>query len=251
MTARSVAGGIGIAALLLLCPFSRAQVYPRWFLNPEEIPCEPAAIGVAPTGYYPDSTGGAFQNAVMNALRAEEEAVEGSKQFFSAGDGTAEVGTSVHETLDTSRLESLFKSLKTVRMFAIGEMTAVLAGTGGCGLSGGMDALVPLASLGTPAWTRMLPADQRFEYAVGISEPYYYESSSWLEAEKNGRLELARSLRTQVRIRQRLVTDAVLGSRYDAVWDETLTVTLRGARVVRRWRDPSTDLFMVLLRMPK
>jgi hypothetical protein len=207
---------------------------------------------VAPGGYYADSTGGpAFREAVLNALRAEGELVEGTKEFFSAGEATAEMGTSVRETVDSSRLESLAGAMRTLKLFRRGEMVAALAGTGECALPRELDEPVRISTRGTPDWTKMLPADALFDYAVGVSEPYYYESSSWQEAERNARLELARSLRLQVRSRQRLLAGTATGPQYDAVWDESVTVMLRGVRVMGRWMDSGTGIYMVLVRTPK
>lgn len=38
---------------------------------------------------------------------------------------------------------------------------------------------------------------------------------------------------------------------YSSVQDEKISITLRGVQVARRWKDPKTRLYAVLLRMPR
>ena len=248
---RSMAGGIGGVLLLIASSTASGQIYPRWFLFPDEIPCPVCAIGVAPTPYYPDSSGGeAFISAVQNYLHSNEVTIEGTKEYGATTDGMTAVSTSVCETIDSSRFEGLSKTLKLFDLKSIGGMTIALAGEGSCAVPDSLKTPI-LVSASTPSWLAILPQDARYYYAVGMSEPAYYESSAWLEAEKHARLELAKSVRSTVRGLDRLETGSSGAEAYSSVQDEKISVTLHEAQVVRRWRDLQARLYVILIRMPR
>jgi hypothetical protein len=96
-----------------------------------------------------------------------------------------------------------------------------------------------------PKWTESPPNDENYFYAVGISPEYYYEISSWKEAEKLARRNLARSVYIEIKSLQK-------GARqFQEITNENLEMDLHNIQVVSRWRDIEEKLFYVLIKMPK
>jgi hypothetical protein len=244
-------GGLVFALMLVTAVPGSAQRYPRWFLYPDQIQCPGFTIGAAPKEYYSDSSGGqAFVAAVENAVRASEVTLEGAKAYGATDEWTIAVSSTVVETFDGSAVKGLRKSYKPIEIRDVNDMTIVLAAQGGCSLPGPLSEIMPMPTV-PPPWIAALPQDKSFVYALGMSEPSYYESSSWLEAEKHARLELAKSISSQHTAISHNQTASSGETSYDEVNDERLSVTLRGTSVVARWIDPGTRLFAVLLKMPK
>jgi len=246
-----VFGGIGTALLLVTMATAYAQNYPRWFLFPDELGCGSCAIGMARTPYYPDSSGGeAFASGVENAVRGEEVVIEGTKKYGVTDAGVTAISTTVREVIDTARIESLAKVLKLLDINAVGEMTVALVGPGDGAFPDSLKQRIGIART-PPPWLAALPQDSGFIYALGMSEPAYYEFSAWLEAEKHARLELAKSVQSTVHGIDRLESAASGDEAYSGVQDEKISVALHHAQVVRRWRDPTTHISSVLIRMPR
>ncbi len=246
--------GIRVAGLsLLLWDVCRAQEYPRWFLDEGDIPCTGCAVGVAEKPYYPDSTGGAgFVMGVENCVRNQMLKIEGKKEYMSTEDGTMVLSTTVAEEFDSSQIEPLSRTLKLLATFSYSSFFATLIGPSECSIPSSFLVNTSMAGMPQPSWVSAPPHDSRFHYAVGSSESYYYEWSSWNEAEKNARLELARSIHSKVREVGYVQNSESLSSGELVIRDEDLgNTTLRDIRVLHRWRNPANDVFYVLLRMPK
>ena len=229
-----------------------AQVYPKWFLEQGDLGCAGSAAGVAAASYFPDSTGGeAFRMGVENCVRNHRVTIQGGKQLFTTEEGTMVVSTTVRESFDTSRVEVCARSAKILARFSGSAYAIVLAGQADCPVPAQLLKLVSVDSLAPPAWVSAPPRDALFDYACGMSEPYFYEASCWMEAEKNARLELARSVSSKLRSVEKLEKDETYGVSEMSVRDEDLSVTLRDIEVVHRWRSAKTRLYYVLIRSPR
>jgi hypothetical protein len=251
---RASAVVIRIFALTLLSTASFAQEYPRWFLDQGDLPCAGAAVGITATPYYPDSTGGqGLLLAAENAVRYRAMTISGTMAYFtSEGGGTCVVSSTVTESFDTALVENAAKSMKLLTSYSSLGLTLVLAGPSGCDVPGQFMRMVRVGRSNTPSWVTELPPDQKISYAVGISEPFYYEESSWTEAEKNARLELARMAHSRMRGVDYLQRNDSGVSSGSAIRDEDLgSTTLRGVRVLHRWRNPANSLFYVLMGTPR
>lgn len=249
----SLARGIAVLALAGFgCTAVRCQVYPKWFLDQVDLPCAGSTAGVAVSSYYPDSSGGqAFLTAVENRARELSVTIKGTKEYLSTETGTMVVSTSVTESFDTSAVEPLKKSTKKIAEFAHGPYSIVLVGGGGCSLPHGLTRKVSVDSLPVPAWVEAPPQDDRYVYASGVSETCFYEASAWAAAEKNARLELARSLSLHVRGEERFERFGNVGRVEFSVRDESIALTLRNVRVLRRWRDTRLGVYYVLIGLPR
>jgi hypothetical protein len=231
---------------LTLCAISSlAQSYPAWFLNQGSLTCESAVVGYANPSYYPDSAiAQAVRNAIVNAGRLRATRVSGGQAFWSTEGGMFWMGSNIREDFD-SMLSAERGSWKILDAFTTPGFVAVLYGDSACIVDPSARAIVRVPSK-PPLWTETLPNDDRFFYAVGLAPEYYYETSSWQEAEQSARLSLARTVHTRIKSLQK-----VAGREGQEVREEETHVTLERLQVVARWRDVRQKIFYVLIRMPK
>ena len=229
-----------------------AQVYPKWFLDQGDLGCAGSAAGVAVASYYPDSTGGeAFRAGVENFVRNRCVMITGGKQLLATEEGTTVVSTTVRESFDTSQVEPCARSARVLARFSCTAYAIVLAGSVDCPVPAPLLKLVSIDSLPPPVWVWNPPEDSVFNYACGMSEPYFYEASCWMEAEKNARLELSRSISSKIRSIEKLDKDEIYGASEISVRDEDISATLRDIEVIHRWRSLRSRLYYVLIRSPR
>ena len=232
--------------LLVYAAPAPAQEYPRWFLRQGDLSCPLCAAGYGQPSMYLDTTGGpAFQNGVMNAVIFQGSTFTGSEGFWTAEFGTMVFGSSVTEEYDTAAVEVALRTLKPLHQFRSPKFTLVLAGNPACPLSDPDRATINIRNVPRPSWVERPPQSPTHLYAVGMSAEYFYETSSWLMAEKTARRELARSVSSALRGLQRM---SKVGQE---VRDETITCRLREVQVIERWKDPVKRIHYVLVRMLK
>ena len=105
---------------------------------------------------------------------------------------------------------------------------------------------IGITQLAKPKWVEAVPHSDSYYYAVGTSVEYYHIESSWDEAEKVPRLELAR----QNNIKLKQIQKVTESSYYD-ITNEVTNATLRSVQTIGRWFDPKEKIYHVLLQMPK
>lgn len=241
-----------VGAFLVVCiamgccsAVSFAQSYPRWFLYPSEFRCGHAVVGFANASFYPDSAvAQAQRNGVENFVRQQRTNIQGGQLFWSTEAGTFWMGADFREDFDTNAVAVVSSRLKVLDKFLAKDIVVVLLGDSSCSVDGPLRAKLSPKSY-SPPWVESPPAGERFYYAVGLSPEYFYETSSWAEAERMARRNLARNVFTQVRSLQKMSREG------QDIRHEELSVTLRDIQVVARWRDVEKQIFYVLLRMQK
>ncbi len=233
-------------ACLTLCSIrSHAQSYPAWFLHQGTVKCESATVGYANQSYYPDSAIAlAARNAILNAGRLRATRVSGGQAFWSTEAGTYWMGSNIRENFDTT-VSAERSSYKILDVFTTRGFVAVLHGDSACAVDPSARAIVRVPSR-PPLWAETIPKDDRYFYAVGLAPEYYYETSSWQEAERAARLSLARTVHTNIRSLQKIG-----GREGQEIRNEETSVVLERLQVVARWRDVRQKIFYVLIRMPK
>jgi hypothetical protein len=155
------------------------------------------------------------------------------------------MGANFREELDSLASVKARSNLKVFDAFVTSGFVAVLCGDSTCAVDPSLRTLVQIRSL-APPWTESIPRDEQFVYAVGMAPEYYYELSSWQEAEHSARLNLARNIFTQIKALQK-----VGGNEGQEIRNEEMAVTLKHQQIVARWRDSKQKIFYVLIRMPK
>lgn len=239
---------IGAALALLVCVVEAAycQSYPSWFLNQGSIKCGSAVVGYASPSFYRDSSiSQAAHNAAVNVGRLQMTHISGGQAFWSTEGGTYWMGTSIREEFDTTAAVKALSSQKVLDAFVTLEFVAVLCGDSTCVVDPSLRSTMQIRAL-APPWTESIPRDEQFVYAVGMAPEYYYELSSWQEAERAARLNLARNVYTNIKALQK-----VSGREGQEIRNEEMAVTLKQQQIVARWRDPRQKIFYVLIRMPK
>lgn len=231
-----------------LCVVNAAygQSYPNWFLNQGTITCGLAAVGYASPSFYRDSSiSQAAQNAAVNVGRLQMTHISGGQAFWSTEGGTYWMGANFREEFDTLATVRALRSQKVLDSFVTSGFVAVLCGDSTCAGDPSLRMLTEIRSP-APLWTESIPRDEQFVYAVGMAPEYYYELSSWQEAERAARLNLARNVFTQIKALQK-----VGGREGQEIRNEEMAVTLKYQQIVARWRDPKEKIFYILIRMPK
>lgn len=222
------------------------QTYPAWFLEQGTVCRGRVTVGYADPSYYPDSSiSRAAKNARENFGRQLKTHVQGGQLFWATEGGTYWMGADFREQFDAAASESALALLVPVDTLVNLSMTLVLLADKECQLDPSILRRVAIRPE-APSWTETLPEDAQYVCAVGVASEYYYEMSSWLEAERNARRNLARSVLVAVGALQKLSSREGQDIRR-----EEIDVSLRYIDVVGRWRDRTNGIFYVLVRAPK
>jgi hypothetical protein len=235
-----------LLVVLLYARSGFSQEYPIWFLNEREVGCGNAAVGFAKVSFYRDSAIAlSFRQGCEAIVRQSAVKIAGGQSFWATEAGTYWMGTDIREEYDTSKIAGVCNQVVALDTFAADAGVFVLVGQHGCMTPGLKGKTVSLAGKGLPSWTEDLPRDGEYVYAVGVAPRYFYETSSWTEAERAARRNLARTLLSHVKSLQKRDEDEAQDVR-----QEDLSVVVKDYRVVARWRDMKTETFYVLVRMP-
>ncbi|MBF8296552.1 MAG: hypothetical protein HW389_3097 [Bacteroidetes bacterium] len=245
---RAILWRIGFALLSVgfVVQKSSPQTYPAWFIEQGTLCRGRVAVGYADPSYFPDSSiSRAAKNARENFARQKETHVQGGQLFWATEGGTYWMGADFREQYDAAASGSALASLVPVDTLVNSSMTLVLLTDRLCQINRAALRQVSLSGE-APRWTETLPQDGEYFYAVGVASEYYYEVSSWMEAERNARRNLARSVVVAVASLQKLSSREGQDIRR-----EEISVSLSHIDVVARWRDRTNGIFYVLLRAPK
>ena len=220
---------------------------PEWFWN-QPADCGPIAVGFAQHSImYPENSKKVAREAsIHNYLRQKYAEHSGGDAFSVTERGGVWLGGDRKEVYDTTSFSRLMEDLPLLDYQVAGNLSMVASGVESC-----RDQVENKAGSTRlhrqPGWIRTLPESKTHIYAVGVSEGYYYPSSSWNNAESAAR----RALAATVHIRVRGLQEQLNLSVSTEVSHSELTVTLRNIAVVSRYHDPQTNLHYVLVRMTR
>jgi len=222
------------------------QVYKAWFLNPLDYGCGNTVIGYANRSYYGDTSAikNAFLNACENYLKQHQVYFSGGQAFWTTEAGTYWMGNNFTEEIDTSIIYYTVSNLKILDTLIAADFVAVLAADKSC--SDLNDITSNVNSLKAPGWISDIPHDKSFYYAVGLAPSYYLERSSWEEAEKIARRNLASNINSKVKSLEKKTE-----REYQEIKNEDIAVMLKNSQIIGRWKDTKKKVFYVLIRMPK
>jgi LPP20 lipoprotein len=239
-------GIIPLFLLLFFSSFSFGQQYPLWFIYPDKIECDEHEVGYSITGYYSDSSKVvAFKNGCVNHARNALVRIEGGQGFWETENGTYWMGAEINESFDTTSIQLFEKNLKLVSSFSNDGLTISLLCNSKDELSATESEILDFNDLPSPSWINHLPNNDNYTFAIGITPKYFYETSSWLEAEKLARINLARQLSVQIKSLQK---STKMGQQ--EIRNEEFSVILRNISIAERWIDTERNIFYVLIKMP-
>lgn len=234
-----------VAVWFAIAPLSFSQVYKSWFIHG--------------TGTYRTACG-MLQLPVHNDSLAKIAAfVSGCAEYVKMFDGTltlkkgyskSEEGSAVEYefpafVFDTSAV-SLYTDYYTILdSMRTRSMLCVLVGPRGLALNEEQLRLIDCRTISPPQWATSPPHGSGYYYAVGVSEKFYSEISSWQKALERAFASLAVSLRVSVR-----GLDYKSGGMTGTATEES-SLRLNRAEVAARYFDPNNQLYYVLLKMPK
>ncbi len=234
-------GGFLLVALFSVC--SRAQTYPRWFLDPGELHCGLTACGYAGDYYHRKSSDSvAFVDACRSLAIDRFVKIEGGEAYWATEAGVYWMGNDLKEAVDSSFLHQSVTKCRKLASYSSKEMTIVLVSESDCSLPQSMDELVKCPQI-RPRWVDSLPQEHGYIYDEGVAPEYFYESSSWHSAEMKARFNLARDLKSTVEALEKLDNNSG-----QDISNVTISAELRDIQVVGRWRDVNDGLYYVLVR---
>ncbi len=223
-----------------------AQSYPYWFLNSAAVKCGKISIGCANISFYPDSAAArAIRTGYKNYARHRTMEINGGQAFWSTEIGMYWMGSNFAEKFDSSAIELAASMLTPLDTLVTENLIGVLLVSSDCELVDQYRRRLSLKGVANPSWIENLPQDNSYIYARGLAPKYYYETSSWREAEKWALLNLARVVNTKLQTVQKV------GQEGQEILHEEMSVVLRNVEIVYRWRDLDEQFFYVLVRMPK
>ena len=238
---------ICLSVLFVLVLFehsSVAQVYPKWFLFQGEVSYGKTVVGYANPSFYADSS---VSQAILNGCETYAKQMSlkmsGGQTFWSTELGTIWMSANFKEQFDSSAIALAKAQLQPVDTLFSGRLTVVLLGNSDGSGDQSITRKVSIQNLPTPQWTESPPTDNVYHYAVGIAPEYYYEKSSWLQAEYMARRNLARSVMVEIKAQQ------LMARQFQAIQQEQFAAVLNNIQTIARWRDVKKRMFFVLIRM--
>ncbi len=234
-----------VSLIFCLSSVISAQGYKLWFLEQGSLNCTGTAVGYAKRSYYKDSTAFAIatDNAYKNFVIQNRVTISGEQVFWTTEMGNAWMGNDIKEVYDTNECSIISRDVIPLDTMFIEDFVAILIGDRECELSSLNKFVVSIDSSMQPAWIDVKPQESGYYYAVGITPEYYYESNSWLEAEKRVRLNLARVLYTKIESLQK----KEIGGQ--EVKKEKLSVELKEITFVARWKDEKNKIYYLLAKI--
>jgi hypothetical protein len=231
--------------MLGLAAYLQAQHYPEWFLNPTTIHCSKSLIGIAEKSYLSDSTiSYAISNGIKQQILNNGIEVQAETSYWGTEAGKYCIWRKYEETPYDNINDNQDYQRYTKKVFANENLVFVLL------VDSAYEALeasvrsIDVKKVSSPKWVEHLPESATYWYAVGIAPKYYYETSSWFQAEQEARKYLAFSKGVSIKD-----VTKVSGSG-ESKQDLEVNVELKNIEVVARWRDIKNDLFYCLLRCP-
>ena len=242
-----VSTGILLLCLtILMVQDCLAQVYPKWFLNQLALGCQKTAVGYANPSFYPDSSAArAFRDGCETYVRQMQTNLFGGQAFWSTEIGTIWMGSDFSEQFDSVAVANAVNHLQALDTLFTNSFVAVILSNSDCLLDMSIRERQSVCSLPFPTWLEAIPTDEEYYYAVGLAPEYFYEKSSWTEAERMARRNLARVVYIDVKALRKISGEG------QEIRLEELSVTLQSIQTVARWRDIENRIFYVLVRMPK
>lgn len=225
-----------------------SQSLPRWFFSKQFDDCK-TFVGITKTGYYKDSSFNvAFEKACEKAVKFSHLEIFYNQKFISAIDKKYWSEFTKQINYDTSLISYYMSTLTKIDSFQTKDITVVLASDDNCNQN--ISNTLVNYSTDTPIWLSKLPYDHNKIYAIGASEEYYYETSSWEAAENMAILELARQKYLYISSEQSIEKGNFMDSISD-IQSVTIIANLNNIEIEERWFDMKNSIYYVLISASK
>ena len=218
---------------------------PEWFWY-QPVDCGMTSVGMARHSvlYPKNSKEKAHHRSIHSFLRQLESQHSGGHAFSITERGAVWLGEDHREIYDDSQFDELLKNLPLLDYQVSGNLSLVLVGSEHC-----MDEVERRKNQYIldyrPSWIDQTPRHDRYVYAVGVSQGYYYSASSWELAEHSARRNLSAYLSSKIKgihLRNERSDLEIIYSESD--------VTLLNTVTKSRYHDSTKNLYYVLVRMP-
>jgi hypothetical protein len=210
--------------------------YPSWFLYAPRGAV--TAVGYASKSYYPENAiETACEQARENLARYASVRILGEEGLIIQGDQFYYSGNNFREEIDSLLFEYYKSATVYLDTSVIGDLCLVFVSDRSLSYEESL-----LSSENLTSWIHELPKSSDFIYAMGIARLYFHEISSWLEAERDARIQLALTLCAEVKSHTRMYNQSfreVSLSKVDQV--------LQDIQIVARAR--TNDIFYILVKM--
>ncbi len=222
------------------------QEYALWFLEQAKVGCRGSVVGYASPSRYQDSSAeSALKNASLNYARNEYTLFEGGQAFWSTEIGNIWMGSSFTETFDSTLITEAAEFLQPLDSLQSERLVAYLFAPSGCELNPALKKRISLKGLPLPGWISKVPESGDYYYATGIAPEYYYEPSSWIEAEQIARKNIAGTVYIKLMSMQKQDWES------QDIQNQEVSAVLERMEVAARWKDLQNHFYYVLVRMPK
>ena len=211
---------------------------PAWFWEPPVSQGTSLAAGYS-EAYFTAQTSfdEAFNDAAWRLFFDRESRVIGGQATAKVGDSMFHAGKSYKIEADSTRFDSFVGGLVRLDSIVVGKLVVMLVGTATVDFSRRM---MPPPDHANPVDF----AEKGFIIAMGGSPKYHKEVSSWLEAERNARIEAALSLNAQVKSYEGNIPG--LGVKTIVIATDVL---MKNVKIVGRSLDGKTGEHMVFVRV--
>ena len=167
------------------------HLLPAWFWDTPVI--EGTSLSVGYSQPYIDSDHAyedAFKDAAMRMFTDRMSCVRGERAIATVPDGVMQMGSTIHQETDTTGFGDFCKILVRLDSARTTTLRTMLVSTSHIEIN--KELIAP------PGTAAEITTGSRT--SVGLAPFYLLESSSWIEAERNGRIELAIGISSEMRI---------------------------------------------------
>jgi hypothetical protein len=183
-----------------LADYLQAQQYPEWFLNSSTINCSRSLIGIAEKSYLSDST---ISYAISNGIKQQKInngiEVQAETSYWGTEAGKYCLWKKYEETPCNKITDDQDFQRDKSKVFANENLVFVLLIDSVCETLETSVQSIDVKKVSPPKWVEHIPEPATYWYAVGIAPKYYYETSSWSQAEQEARKYLAFSMGVSIK----------------------------------------------------
>lgn len=230
-----------ILTILVYAVCCMAKQYPLWFLEPDQLSNNTTAVFLQSVYNSKQIDTLAAANGWEQMVKGNSIRIIGSENFWSFDFGTMSTGAFYQEEYDTVKAQTIPSDIEVLDRFMLEDKSSIFLLALKADNQQDFNKLLTLSQK-EPDWVTTTPENQQFRYAIGISPAYYYEKSSWQEAEKNALLNIAKN---NFKIKTFFKKDQNSADEQKEIDYES---TIANFKICKRWYDETNNVFYVLAR---